>query len=153
MLFLNSLAFSMFQWMLAIWPLVPLPVLNPGWTLDVHCLHTIEAWLGEFWAFLCYCVRWECIDRWRLSYFFLLFFETLHSDAYIFPFLLCFSPLFFSQLFVRPPQTAILLFFAFLFHGDGLDPCLLYNVTNLIPYFMRHSIRSRPLNLFLTSTV
>ena len=35
---------------------------------------------------------------------------TLHSDAYIFPFLLCFSPLFFSQLFVRPPQTAILLF-------------------------------------------
>ena len=35
---------------------------------------------------------------------------TLHSDAYIFPFLLCFSPLFFSQLFVRPRQTAILLF-------------------------------------------
>ena len=28
---------------------------------------------------------------------------------------------FFSQLFVRPPQTAILLF-AFLFLGDGLDP-------------------------------
>ena len=44
------------------------------------------------------------------SYLFLLFFGTLHSDAYIFPFLLCFSPLFFWQLFVRPPQTAILLF-------------------------------------------
>src|SRR5574337_1212214 len=28
----------------------------------------------------------------------------------IFPFLLCFSFLFFSQLFVSPPQTAILLF-------------------------------------------
>ena len=28
----------------------------------------------------------------------------------IFPFLLCFSILFFSQLFVRPPQTAILTF-------------------------------------------
>ena len=41
----------------------------------------------------------------------LLFFGTLHSDAYIFPFLLCFSLLFFLQLFVRPPQTAILLFF------------------------------------------
>ena len=40
----------------------------------------------------------------------LLFFGTLHSDAYIFPFLLCFSLLFFTQLFVRPPQTAILLF-------------------------------------------
>ena len=35
------------------------------------------------------------------------------------------------QLFVRPPQTAILLFC--IFHGDGLDPCLLDNVTNLIP--------------------
>ena len=32
------------------------------------------------------------------------------SDAYIFPFLLCFSLLFFSQLFARPPQIAILLF-------------------------------------------
>ena len=35
-----------------------------------------------------------------------LFSGTQHSDAYI----LCFSLLFFSQLFVRPPQTAILLF-------------------------------------------
>ena len=41
---------------------------------------------------------------------FLLFFGTLHSNGYIFPFLLCFSLLFFSQLFVRPPQTAIFLF-------------------------------------------
>ena len=37
-------------------------------------------------------------------------FGTLHSDAFIFPFRLCFLLLFFSQLFVRPPQTAILLF-------------------------------------------
>ena len=36
----------------------------------------------------------------------------------------------FSQLFVRPPQTAI-LFLAFLFHWDGLDPCLLYNIMKL----------------------
>ena len=36
--------------------------------------------------------------------------SNYHSVAYIFPFLLCFSPVFFSQLFVRPPQTAILLF-------------------------------------------
>ena len=43
-------------------------------------------------------------------YLSLLFFGTLHSDAYIFPFLLCFSLLFFSLLFVRPPQTVILLF-------------------------------------------
>ena len=32
------------------------------------------------------------------------------ANAYIFPFLLCFALLFFSQLFVRPPQRAILLF-------------------------------------------
>ena len=92
-----------------------------------------------------------CIDCWgRLSYLSLLFFGTLHSDGYIFPFNLCFlllfgnplqcsclenpmdggawwatvhglaksrtrlsdftSLLFFSQLFVRPPQTASLLF-------------------------------------------
>ena len=52
-----------------------------------------------------------CIDHWgRLSSLSLLFFRTLHSDGYIFPFLLCFSLLFFSRLFVRPPQTAIFLF-------------------------------------------
>ena len=50
------------------------------------------------------------------------------SFLFSFAFLL----LFFSQLFVRPPQTAILLF-PFLFLGNGLDPCLLYNVMNLHP--------------------
>ena len=40
----------------------------------------------------------------------LAFFGTLHSNGYIFPYLLCFWLLFFSQLFVRPPQTAMLLF-------------------------------------------
>ena len=46
----------------------------------------------------------------RLSYLFLLFFGTLYSDGFIFPYLLCLSLLFFSQLFVRPPQTTILPF-------------------------------------------
>ena len=49
----------------------------------------------------------------RLSYLFLLFFRTLHSDAYIFPFLLAYRLLFFSQLFGSLPQTAILLFLHF----------------------------------------
>ena len=50
-------------------------------------------------------------NRWgRLSYLSSLFFRTLHSNVYLFPFLLCFSLLFFSQLFVRPPQTVILLY-------------------------------------------
>ena len=52
-----------------------------------------------------------CTDHWwRLSFLSLLFFGTLHSNVYIFPFLLCCS-LLFSQLFVRPPQTASLHFF------------------------------------------
>ena len=66
--------------------------------------------ISSLFSFCCFplCL---CIDHWRrLSYLFLLFFGTLHSDAYIFPFLLCFLLLFFSQLFVRPPQTAILPF-------------------------------------------
>ena len=46
----------------------------------------------------------------KASYLSLLFFGTLHPNGYIFPFLLCFSLLFFSQLFVRPSQIAILLF-------------------------------------------
>ena len=36
--------------------------------------------------------------------------EILHSNGCIFPLLLCLSLLFFSQLFVRPPQTTILPF-------------------------------------------
>ena len=35
----------------------------------------------------------------------------IHSNGYTFPFLLCFPLLFFSQLFVRPTQAAILLFY------------------------------------------
>ena len=59
-----------------------------------------------------------CIDHWgRLSYLSLLFFGTLHSNGCIFPFLLCLSLLFFSQLFVRPPQTTILPFCISFFGG------------------------------------
>ena len=43
-----------------------------------------------------------------LSYLSLLVLGTLHSIGYIFLFLLCLSLLFFSQFFVRPPQTIIL---------------------------------------------
>ena len=65
----------------------------------------------DLWSFPFYCFPLLlCTNHWgRLSYRSLLFFGTLHSDGYIFPFL-CFLLLFFSQLFVRPPQTAILLF-------------------------------------------
>ena len=68
----------------------------------------------------------------RLSYLSLLFFGNLHSNRYIFSFLLCFSLPFFSQLFVRAPQIAILLF-CISFPWVGPDPFLLYNITNLRP--------------------
>ena len=55
-------------------------------------------------------LHWSLRKAFFFFYLSLLFFGTLHSDAYIFPFLLCFSLLFFSQLFVSPPQTVILLF-------------------------------------------
>ena len=52
-----------------------------------------------------------CIDCWgRLSYLSFLFFRTMYSNGYICPFLLCLLVLFYSQLFVRPPQTTILPF-------------------------------------------
>ena len=41
--------------------------------------------------------------------------------------------LFFSQLFVRPPQTTILPFCISFFFEDCLDHCLVYNVTSLRP--------------------
>ena len=40
-----------------------------------------------------------------------LLFGTLYSDGFIFPFSLCFLLLFFSQLFLRPPQKTILSFY------------------------------------------
>ena len=52
----------------------------------------------------------------------LLFFGTLHSNAYIFPFPLCFLLLFFSPLFVRHHQTAILPFCISLSWGWSCSP-------------------------------
>ena len=50
--------------------------------------------------------------------------------SFLFSFAFRFSS-FHSYLKGLPRQP--FCFFAFLFHVDGLDPCLLYNVTNLIP--------------------
>ena len=73
----------------------------------------------------------------NLSYLSLLFFGTLHSFEYSFPFLPCLSLLFFSQLFVRPSQTTILpcciSFWGVGGGGDSFGHHFLYNVTNLCP--------------------
>ena len=93
-----------------------------------------------------------CTDHWgRLSYLFLLFFWTLHSDGCIFAFLLCFLLLFFSQLFVRPPQTAILPF-CISFPGGwswSLSPVQCHKPHSIVHQGL---YQIRPLNLFLTST-
>ena len=57
----------------------------------------------------------------KAFYLSLLFLGTLHSDGYIFPFLLCLLLLFFSQQFVRPSQTAVLtLCISFSFSSTSL---------------------------------
>jgi len=46
----NSLTLSMIQWMLAIWPLVPLPILNPAWTS------------GSSWFIHCWSLPWRILS-------------------------------------------------------------------------------------------
>ena len=75
----------------------------------------------------------------RLSYLSLLFSETLHSDGYIFPFLLCLSFNFFSPLFVQPPQTAVLPCCISVW-GDVFGLHLQYHVINLCSLFFMHSV-------------
>ena len=96
-----------------------------------------------------------CTDNWgRLSYLSLLFFGTLHSNGYIFSFPLCFSLPLFSQLFVRPPQTVILLFCISFSWGWSwfLPPVQCHEPLSIVHQALL-SIRSSPLNLFLTFTV
>ena len=56
--FFNSLAFSIIQWMLAIWSLVFLPFLNTLWSSESSQFTYSWILAGEFWALLCYCMRW-----------------------------------------------------------------------------------------------
>ena len=86
MFFWNSLAFSIIQWMSAIWSLVPLHFLKPAWTSGssrTSSSSTAEAWLGQFWASLYWRVRWvqlcgslsilwHCLSlvlEWKLTFF------------------------------------------------------------------------------------
>ena len=105
----------------------------------VPSLHEMFPWYlsiswRDFESFLFCCFPlFLCTDHWgRLSYLSWLFFGTLHSNGYIFPFLLCFTLLFFSQ-YLQGLLRQPFCFFAFLFLGDDLDPCFLYNVMNLCP--------------------
>ena len=72
------------------------PIICMKWSLD------ISNFLDEI-SSLSFCGfhLFLCIIHLR-PYFSMLFFRTLHSARYIFPFLPCLSHLFFSQLFVKP---------------------------------------------------
>ena len=79
----NSLAFSMIQWMLAIWYLVLLPFLKPAEYLEVHGSRIAEAWLENFehyftsmwnecncvvdWAFFGIAFLWDWNENWPFS--------------------------------------------------------------------------------------
>ena len=87
-----------------------LSFIEPTFAWNVRLVSLIFSKRSLVFSILCFPL-FLCTDLWeKLSYLSLLFFGTLHSNGCIFPFLLCFWLLFFSQLFVRPLHTAILLF-------------------------------------------
>ena len=81
--------------------------------------------------------------HWSLRKAFLSLLAILWNSAFKWVYL-SFSPLLFASLLFSAICKAFsdnhFAFFAFLFLGDGLDHCFLYNVTNLRPYFCRHSV-------------
>ena len=90
-----------------------------------------------------------CIDCWgRLFYLSLLFFGTLHSNGYIFPFLLCLSLVFFS-IICKVSSENHFAFFHFFFFGMVLVT-VSYTVlgTSIHSSSGTPSTRSSSLNLF-----
>ena len=90
--------------------------------------------ISNFFPFYCFPLFLCIVHLRRLSYLSLLFFGMLHSNGYIFPFLLCFSLPFFSQLFVRPPQIAVLLFCISFYWGwsSFLSPVQCYEPLSIV---------------------
>ena len=76
---------------------------------EMFLLYPQFSWRDLWSSPFCCFPLFLCIVHWRRpSYLFLLFSWALHSVGFIFPFLPCSSLLFFSQLFVKPPQTTTL---------------------------------------------
>ena len=87
----------------------------------------------------------------RHSNLFLLFFETLHSGGYIFPLLLCLSLLF--TAICKSSSDNHLTFLHFFLLGMVLITASCTVLTSVDSSSGTLSIRSYPLNLFVTSTV
>ena len=121
--FLISPCCSSELWRTEFFPFLIFPFLL-WFSLHFTCCSS-ELWRTEFFPFLIFLIfpfllwfslHFTCCssELWRTEFFPFLSFL-------IFPFLLWFSLHFFSQLFVRPPQTSILLFCIF-FLGMVLIP-------------------------------
>ena len=90
MFFCNSLAFSMIQWMLAIWSLVPLPFLKPAWPSGssqfTYCwslgLENFEHYFTSMWD-ECNCAKFE--HSLALSFFGI----GMKTDLFLFLFQSC----------------------------------------------------------------
>ena len=89
-----------------------------GWKVPLLSLIVLKRSLVFL---ILYFPLFHCIDCWgRLSYLSLLFFGTLHSDAYIFPFLLCFLLLF--TAICKTSSESHFAFLHFYFWGMVLVP-------------------------------
>ena len=101
-------------------PLLPYILLTFAWNVPLVSLIFLK--ISLVFPILLFSSISLCWSLRKVFYLSLLFFGTLHSDGYIFPFLLCLSVLFFSRLFVRPPQEPFCNF-AFLFLEDCAMLC------------------------------
>ena len=108
--------------------IVPIVEWNFPWYLQFNWRALLSF---PFWCFPLF----FCIVRWRRpSSLSLLYFGTLYSVGYTFPFLPCFSLLFSPQLFVKPSQTTPL--YTFIFPPFGL---ILFAVSHTILWTCVHS--------------
>ena len=96
-----------------------------------------------------------CIDHLgRLSYLFLLFFGSLHSDGYIFPFYpLPLAFLLFSAICKASSDNHFAFLHFFLLGMVLITAACIMSRTSVHSFSGTLSIRSNPLHLFLTSTV
>ena len=70
--FLGSLAFSMIQWILAIWSLVPLPFLNTAWIS------------GSSWLMYCWSLAWRILRKYIKNCYFELIVHFIPGNMHMY---------------------------------------------------------------------
>ena len=146
----------------ALWGLMLLGVLGASWNWRSVSFPRIGnfAWnvplvslifLKRSLVFPFYCFPlFLCIDCWGGLYLSLLFFETLHLNGYIFPFLLCLSLLFSGNGKASTDNHFAFLHFFILGKVLIIASCTIL-WTSIHSSSETLSIRSNPLNPFVTS--